>query len=117
MNFINPYFTEKEKIDALQRWILVQSFLYYETDLQLVTDKVYDDNCKQLVGYQNEFRKAFKSSMYYYVFHDFDGSTGFDLYYRLNKEDKERLDLYIGNILYRNGGVKTNGKSKKKKNR
>lgn len=116
MKFKNPYFTNEEKISLLQRWIIVQSRLYYDTDIELVTNKVYDDNCNQLVGLQNDFPKAFNKSQYKYIFKDFDGSTGFYLYSKLRDGDRERIDDIVGNLKARFGCVK-NEKDKKKKNR
>lgn len=100
MNFRNPYFTEEEKIGMLQRWIIVQSRFYYDTDIELVSNKVYDDNCRQLVDLQNQFREAFKRSQYYYIFYDFDGTTGFHLYSRLTESDRIRIDNIV-NMLKR----------------
>lgn len=120
MKFDNPYITIKEKIESLQRWIIIQSYLYYETDLELVTDKVYDRNCIELVNLISENQKDFKESMYDHIFYDFDGTTGFDLYYRLEGKEKERIDDYIGNILYAFKGMKNVEKErqiKEKKNR
>ncbi|NLZ47004.1 MAG: hypothetical protein GX896_09980 [Clostridiales bacterium] len=99
MNFRNPYFTEEEKIGMLQRWIIVQSRFYYDTDIELVSDKVYDDNCRQLVDLQNQFREAFKRSQYYYMFYDFDGTTGFHLYNRLTEPDRIRIDNIVNMLM------------------
>jgi hypothetical protein len=77
---------------------LVESYIYYELDTNAVSDLVYDSNSKQLVGLQKQDRGAFKQSHYYYAFYDFDGSTGFDLFSRLNKADKEivqRIAEYV----------------------
>lgn len=91
MEFKNPYWSNKLKMSALQRWIIVHSILYYELDDSIIEDKVFDDNAKQLVQMQKQFVEEAKGTDYWYVFHDFDGTTGFDLYDRLNKHDKEYL--------------------------
>lgn len=80
------------KIDSLQNWILIQSIIYYELNNSLVSDRVFDNNSKQLVELiqKNKGNGIHKSTKLYYIFKDFDGSTGFDLYHRLNKEDKEK---------------------------
>ena len=91
MKFSNPYWSNKLRISSLQRWIIVHSILYYELDFTLVSDKIFDANAKQLVELQNTFPKDATKSKYWYVFNDFDGSTGFHLYNRLKKHDKEYL--------------------------
>ena len=91
MKFANPYWSNKLKIDALQRWIIVQSIVYYELDNSIVSDKEFDANAYQLVELQNSFPEEAKRSEYWYVFYDFDASTGFYIYDRLNKHDKDYL--------------------------
>lgn len=87
------YWTEKLKIDFLQRVILIHSYLYYEANNSVWTDKHYDEVSKQLVKLQNEHdRNAIKyNTQYGYVFYDFDGTTGFDLWDRLKKKDKQMI--------------------------
>lgn len=85
------YWNEKTKIEYIQRRILVYSIAYYELNNNIVSDKYYDELSKQLVVLQNKNKSVVKETQYGYVFQDFDGSTGFDLYHRLNKKDKEHL--------------------------
>lgn len=54
----------------------------------MVSDRVFDNNCKQLVKLISKNKDIHKRTDLYYIYHDFDGSTGFDLYHRLNKKDK-----------------------------
>lgn len=93
------YFTEKLKIDFMQRVILLHSYIYYEHDKNIWTDKQFDSNARQLVemqaGKTEEWIK--QETQYGYVFYDFDGTTGFDLWGRLNKKDKQ----YLSNIAER----------------
>ena len=95
----NCYWTEKMKIEFLQRVILIHSYLYYEKDSPVWSDKKYDDVAKQLVELQGEHdRKSIKyNTQYGYALYDFDGTTGFDLWERLNRKDK----IYISNIAER----------------
>lgn len=99
MKFKNPYWSNKLKIASLQRWVLVHSILYYELDSSIVEDKLFDANAKQLVKMQNDFPDEAEESEYWYVFYDFDGSTGFDLYGRLTKDDKRYLTQIAQHIL------------------
>ena len=108
MIFKNPYWSVKLKISTLQRWIIVHSIIYYELNSSVVTDKVFDANAKQLVKMQNDNPKTSAQSDYWYVFNDFDGSTGFDLYHRLNKKGKQYLK-HIAQVilnLYKAGGAR-----------
>lgn len=91
MKFTNPYWSNKLRISSLQRWVIVQSIIYYELSGSIVTDKVFDENARQLVQMQKDFPNEAKESEYWYLFYDFDGTTGFDLYGRLNKKDKQYL--------------------------
>ena len=49
MEFKNPYFLTVERINLLQRWILVHSYLYYEKNESIVKDVNYDANTRQLI--------------------------------------------------------------------
>lgn len=90
--FDNPYWSNKLKISYLQRRIIVHSILYYELDNSLIDDWDYDGISKQLVRLMNETSEGeCEKSDYWYCMHDFDGTTGFDLYNRLNKKDKSKL--------------------------
>lgn len=91
MKFINPYWSTKLKISALQRYILIHSYIYYELNDSLIDDKMFDVNSRQLVQMQREDSEGAEQSDYWYVFYDFDGSTGFDLFHRLNEDDKKQI--------------------------
>jgi hypothetical protein len=95
MNFHQP-FNIVERIQLLQRSILVNSFAYYELDNNILTDFQYDANARQLEDLYNEYPEEFKRSRYYPYFSDFydndDGShatSGFDLIERVRKQDEE----------------------------
>lgn len=85
------YWSDKLKIDFLQRVILIHSYLYYELNTNIWSDKHYDEVSKQLTIMQNNFSKNWikKRTSYGYAFYDFDGTTGFDLFNRLTKKDKK----------------------------
>ena len=106
------YLSEIHKVNFLQRAILVHSYIYYELDSSVVSDKEYDSICKQYLemveGYDKEYLAV--NSEYGYVFFDFDGSTGFYLYERLIDHDKEKISIISNHVLrnYRKD-VKSNG--------
>lgn len=98
MEFTSPNLTRAEKLELLQRWIIVQSILYYEMNVNLVTDAVFDANCRQLVRGMEKSHKSLKKTSYYYCMHDFDGATGFDLYHKLNEHDRAYLTQIAGHL-------------------
>lgn len=87
------YWTDKLKIDFLQRVVLIHSYLYYEEDSPKWSDKKFDEIAKQLVEEQSKYseRTLRINTQYGYVFYDFDGTTGFDLWYRLVTEDRRKI--------------------------
>ena len=95
------YWTDKLKVDFLQRVILIHSYLYYEADSSVWSDKKYDEVAKQLTNIQNKHTKSWikRTTQHGYCFYDYDGTTGFDLYHRLNKNDKEMIRKIAMNIL------------------
>ena len=79
-------------IDFLQRKIILNCIAYYELNTNKLSDKEYDDLSRQLVNMQGDPNiDIMNDTQYGYCMHDFDGSTGFDLYYRLNEHDKKYL--------------------------
>lgn len=90
-----------EKIQLLQRWILVQSFAYYELDQNIASDFKYDDNAKQLVELMKKHPEEAKRSRYSEYFYDYCPSdddahftSGFDLIERVRKKN-DKLYRYI----------------------
>lgn len=90
--------TNLEKCNFLQRKIILHSILYYELNVNIISDQQFDKMCKNLlIGIKHT--KDYKMTDYYYVFYDFDGSTGFYLYHRLDENDKEYL-LNLAQCIY-----------------
>lgn len=88
MIMCSPYNTKLMEMDSLQRWILIHSIIYYELNYSVVLDSVFDNNCKDLIELIKSNPDIHKDTDLYYVFKDFDGSTGFDLYSQLCGSDK-----------------------------
>ena len=86
-------------INYLQRKIILNSIMYYEYDVSRLSDEFFDEISFQLVSLQKDFAKSGhsveKETEYGYMMYDFDGSTGFDLYKRLNSHDTEYLTLLV----------------------
>lgn len=79
-----------ERCSVIQRKIILHSILYYELNVNILSDQQFDKMCKKLLtGIKHT--KNYQKSDYFYVFYDFDGSTGFHLYHRLEEDDKEYL--------------------------
>lgn len=80
----------QDYIDFLQRYIILHSYIYYELDGNIISDRQYDLKAKELVRYKNEYPELWKKSMYYEQFgDDYNGATGFTLYHDLNEHQKE----------------------------
>lgn len=92
------------KMSYLQRRVIVYSILYYNHSISLVSDTEYDDISRQLVNMIKENPEEYKKTKYFYAMRDFDGSTGFDLFYRLNDADKSYL-LYLVDVLIKQRGL------------
>lgn len=84
MTFSQP-FTDKEKIELLQRSILVNSYAYYELDNPLLHDFQYDANTRQLLELKRTAPEAYRKSRYYRYFDNFESGTGYDLTSRIRK--------------------------------
>lgn len=94
----------------LQRKIILNAIAYYELDTSPLSDKEYDELSKQLVEMQKDI--DIQETQYGYVMYDFDGTTGFDLYYRLSDRDKRYLMQIALNGCAYNKVLKKNEKKK-----
>lgn len=82
--------TTQEYIDFLQRFIILHSYIYYELNSNVISDREYDKKSKELVKYKNEYPELWETSMYYEQFGDeYNGATGFTLYHDLGEHQKE----------------------------
>lgn len=88
------YWSIKQKANWLERCIIIHSILYYEMHENIIEDFQFDEAGKQLLKFKKQLgEQEFKQTEYYYVFKDFDASTGFYIYDRLNKYDKKYLTM------------------------
>jgi hypothetical protein len=87
VKFSQP-FTDQEKIQLLERSILVNSYAYYELDQNILSDYQYDMNTRQLLALKRGNPEAYRKSRYYKYFDNFESGTGFDLTGRLKKDKK-----------------------------
>lgn len=92
----------QDYIDFLQRGIIVHSYLYYELDSSIISDKEYDKKARRLVILKNTYPDLWKTSEYYYLFgDDYNGATGFHLYGGLSRSQQEKIKA-IADILLNN---------------
>lgn len=104
MKFNNPYLDTDSKLDLLAKWIIVHSVIYYELNDNIVSDKQFDDNCKQFMELKRSGSKSYK---WYYVMRDFDGSTGFHLYSKMGLKHRQEV-MAIADWLIKNKIEKEN---------
>lgn len=88
-----------DKINYLQRKIILSSILYYENNESPISDREYDELSKQLIELTNGYEDR-ENTQYWYCFYDFDGTTGFDLSSRLNEHD----NIYLHHLALLFGG-------------
>lgn len=101
MKRFNSDWTMLDKIDYLQKMILVNSALYYKYDTNALSDHEYDSISEQLVQYMNEYPISKRISKYAYVFDDYDGTTGYHLVDNLEYDDYQIVMLSVE--IYLNG--------------
>lgn len=88
MNNIN--LSTQEYIDFLQRFIILHSYIYYELNGNVISDRKYDEKARELVTYKNKYPELWKTSMYYKQFgNEYNGATGFTLYHDLDEHQKK----------------------------
>lgn len=97
MNKFPRKWSLKDKVEFLQRKIIINSILYYYRDTNFITDNQFDEFSAYLVSLQSQI--YIEETMYGYIFYDFDGTTGFHLYDRLTEKDKTYLDNIVNHIL------------------
>lgn len=90
----------QDRIDFLQRFIIVHSYIYYELNNNVISDKYYDEKAKELTKLKTEYPELWKQSMYYEQFGDnYNGATGFTLYHDLNDHQKEIIRAIAKSLL------------------
>ena len=96
--------TTVDKLNRLQRMILLHSIIYYDMNESVVSDDYYNKLARLLAKktLQYKDKSVFKKTMYWYVFEDYeDGSTGFNLAKKLKRKDYKYLYTLASHIVYR----------------
>lgn len=98
----------ESRINYLQRKIILNSIAYYLYDTNFIPDWYYNAIAHQLAEMHTEYGDISKTN-YGYAFSEFDGSTGFDIYYRLKKKDREYLTGLVRYQVERRSGGDSGG--------
>lgn len=77
--FIGDDLIIADKILRRRFQMMVHSYLYYELNTNIITDKQFDTWGKELVKLQTDYPEIAKQVEYYDAFKNWDASTGFDL--------------------------------------
>lgn len=86
-------------LNNLQRTIVLHSYIYYELDNNVISDNEYKELVDLYLSYLKKTdKKDIKKTNLWYVFKDFNGSTGFDLFRKLEILDKAKIKN-IANII------------------
>lgn len=90
MKFKNEW-DVKTRIELLERWVLVQSFIYYELNSNVSSDFVYDANVNELFRYMEQYPEETEKSRYAVYFDALEPgcTSGFMLLDLVRKNDKE----------------------------
>lgn len=87
----NGDFDILQRIELLERSILVCSLAYYELNDNLLSDSQYDYNTRQLLELKSLYPADFAASRYFEYFKNFESGTGFYLAGAVKEKDS---DLY-----------------------
>jgi len=82
----------KDELERKQRQLIVHSFMYYELNNNLWTDSKYDETARLVEHVKNLELDIWKESKFYYIFKDWDSSTGMNL---LNDPHTEGRGVYF----------------------
>ena len=89
----------QDYINFLQRYIIVHSYIYYELNDNIISDREYDAKSKELTYYKIEYPELWETSEYYKQFgDDYNGSTGFTLYHNLSEYQKDIIKSIVTTI-------------------
>ena len=88
-----------EKINQRERQLLVHCCLYYGMNENIISDDTYDKFSFDLADLIKKHPNAFKKSVYYYEFRNFNPSTGLGLNYK--KPEIIRVAHRLKNIIIR----------------
>lgn len=115
--WVNKEWSTVDKLNRLERLVLLHSIIYYELDENIISDHDYNKLAQLTAKKVQQYKDTkLKKTMYGYAFKDFDGSTGFDLMFKLKKKDKDYLKDLAMMVLghYQDEQKKSSKKGKKR---
>ena len=68
-------------------------------DSSIIKDSEYDNISRTLVEMKEAFPESYEKTRFYYAMENFDGSTGYDIWYNLTEEDKKYISQKANLIL------------------
>ena len=86
------------EIDRLQDFVLVNSYIYYKFDSNVVSDEAFDSCCRMLEGWMNN--KEYKKSKHYELFKNFSMATRYTLVEEENKKYMKIAQEIVNNDKY-----------------
>ena len=93
------YWSDIEKINWLQRRVIVNSIIYYEFNSNVIPDDIYDILSHQLKDMQDLLsEEELSQTKYGYIMKGFSGS-GFDLHNKLSLDDYADLSGIAINVI------------------
>ena len=93
-----PLQTIEEKIKQRRLQILVHSYIYYELNNNIISDKKWDIWSEELKELQQKYPNIAKKVIYAKQFKDWEGSTGAYLKYDNNIKNKAEWLLKIKGV-------------------
>lgn len=102
-----PYWSDRMKLEFLQRRIIVACIIYYMLNESVINDDDYEQISHQYLRMAKTIGKeTLKKTRYYYVMKEYDGSTGNYIYKKLNSEDRRHLMMISKQLVWLQNGKK-----------
>lgn len=90
----------QDELDFLCRRIIVHSIIYYDYNENIISDPVYDKQCKHLHSLIQNNQNDIQNCYYYNILKDYSPATGFDLKYKLEEKHRKYLEHLASVILW-----------------
>lgn len=88
----------KQEIERLQELVLVNSYIYYKYDTNVMSDESFDSCCRMLKGWMNS--KEWVKSKHYNLFKEFSMATRFTLVESNDEKWRNIAEQIIANDKY-----------------
>lgn len=113
-NIMKSNLTTVEKMGSLQRFLIVHSYIYYNKDGNIISDKEYDETAKYLADWKEREPDTWAKSEYAHNFgDDYNGSTGMGIFESLTEKQQK---IILGIVAFA-PGISTVKQEEKPKNK